>query len=82
MDTLDPFTAQAQLGSCLSFSELLEQGLKRRYRPSAGRPSDRAAEGLSPPGVEEGADTIVWPATLPVNGPSGGFFHDRKRIDW
>jgi NAD(P)-dependent dehydrogenase (short-subunit alcohol dehydrogenase family) len=32
--------------------------------------------------VEEGADTIVWLATLPANGPSGGFFHDRKRIDW
>lgn len=32
--------------------------------------------------VEEGADTIVWLATLPASGPSGGFFHDRKRIDW
>ncbi len=32
--------------------------------------------------VEEGADTIVWLATLPANGPTGGFFHDRKRIDW
>ncbi len=32
--------------------------------------------------VEEGADTIVWLATLPAKGPSGGFFHDRKRIDW
>ncbi len=32
--------------------------------------------------VEEGADTIVWLATLPANGPSGGFFHDRTRIDW
>lgn len=32
--------------------------------------------------VEEGADTIVWLATLPANGPSGGFFHDRKRIAW
>jgi len=25
-------------------------------------------------------ETIVWPATLPSGGPSGGFFHDRKRI--
>ncbi len=32
--------------------------------------------------VEEGADTIVWLATLPANGPTGGFFHDRKRIAW
>jgi NAD(P)-dependent dehydrogenase (short-subunit alcohol dehydrogenase family) len=32
--------------------------------------------------VEEGADTVVWLATLPARGPSGGFFRDRKRIPW
>jgi NAD(P)-dependent dehydrogenase (short-subunit alcohol dehydrogenase family) len=32
--------------------------------------------------VEEGADTVVWLATLPASGPSGGFFRDRKRIPW
>ena len=32
--------------------------------------------------VEEGADTIVWLATLPGNGPTGGFFRDRRAIDW
>lgn len=32
--------------------------------------------------VEEGADTIVWLATLDRDGPSGGFFRDRKRIEW
>jgi NAD(P)-dependent dehydrogenase (short-subunit alcohol dehydrogenase family) len=31
-------------------------------------------------GVAEGAETIVWLATLPANGPTGGVFHDRKRI--
>ncbi|MEM8972781.1 MAG: SDR family NAD(P)-dependent oxidoreductase [Pseudomonadota bacterium] len=31
---------------------------------------------------EEGADTAVWLATLPDNGPTGGFFRDRKSIDW
>ena len=36
----------------------------------------------APRGVEEGAETIVWLATLPANGPTGGFFRDRKRIDW
>lgn len=34
---------------------------------------------LSP---EEGADTAIWLATLPENGPSGGFFRERKRIEW
>lgn len=32
--------------------------------------------------VEEGADTIVWLATLPDDGPSGGFFRDRQVIPW
>lgn len=32
--------------------------------------------------VEQGADTIVWLATLPDDGPSGGFFRDRKPIPW
>lgn len=32
--------------------------------------------------VAEGADTIVWLATLGRGGPSGGFFRDRERIAW
>lgn len=32
--------------------------------------------------VEEGADTALWLATLGAAGPTGGFFRDRKRIDW
>src|SRR5918993_176442 len=32
--------------------------------------------------VEEGADTPVWAATLPNNGPTGGFFRDRQPIRW
>ncbi|HVP15230.1 MAG TPA: SDR family NAD(P)-dependent oxidoreductase [Terriglobales bacterium] len=32
--------------------------------------------------VEKGAETIVWLATLPADGPNGGFFRDRKRIPW
>jgi NAD(P)-dependent dehydrogenase (short-subunit alcohol dehydrogenase family) len=36
----------------------------------------------APRSVVQGADTIVWAATLPDNGPTGEFFTDRKRIDW
>lgn len=36
----------------------------------------------APRSVEQGADTIVWLATLPDGGPTGGFFHDRKKIAW
>lgn len=32
--------------------------------------------------VEEGADSIVWAATLPNNGPTGGFFRDRRPVPW
>ena len=32
--------------------------------------------------VEEGADTPVWLATLPDDGPTGGFFKDREPIPW
>jgi NAD(P)-dependent dehydrogenase (short-subunit alcohol dehydrogenase family) len=33
-------------------------------------------------GVEKGAETAVWLATLADGGPTGGFFRDRKRIPW
>ena len=31
---------------------------------------------------EQGADTPVWLATLPADGPNGRFFRDRKAIAW
>jgi NAD(P)-dependent dehydrogenase (short-subunit alcohol dehydrogenase family) len=36
----------------------------------------------APKSVEEGADTAVWLATLPEDGPTGGFFRNRKPIPW
>ena len=36
----------------------------------------------APRTVEAGASTIVWLATLPDGGPTGGFFRDRRRIPW
>jgi NAD(P)-dependent dehydrogenase (short-subunit alcohol dehydrogenase family) len=32
--------------------------------------------------VAEGADTAVWLATLPDDGPTGGFFRNRAPIPW
>ncbi len=32
--------------------------------------------------VAEGATGIVWAATLPDDGPTGGFFRDRRPIPW
>jgi NAD(P)-dependent dehydrogenase (short-subunit alcohol dehydrogenase family) len=36
----------------------------------------------APRPVEEGAETIVWLATLPDGGPTGAFFRDRRQIPW
>ena len=32
--------------------------------------------------LSEGAAGVVWAATLPANGPTGGFFRDGNRIPW
>jgi NAD(P)-dependent dehydrogenase (short-subunit alcohol dehydrogenase family) len=36
----------------------------------------------APLSVGEGADTVVWLATLPDDGPNGGFYKERKLIAW
>jgi NAD(P)-dependent dehydrogenase (short-subunit alcohol dehydrogenase family) len=36
----------------------------------------------APRSPEEAVDTLVWLATLPVDGPNGGFFRDREPIPW
>jgi NAD(P)-dependent dehydrogenase (short-subunit alcohol dehydrogenase family) len=36
----------------------------------------------APTSPAEGADTVVWLATLPDDGPTGGFWHRRQRIPW
>ena len=32
--------------------------------------------------IDEGADTPVWLALLPKEGPTGGYFQDRKPMPW
>jgi NAD(P)-dependent dehydrogenase (short-subunit alcohol dehydrogenase family) len=32
--------------------------------------------------VEEGAEALVWAATLSNSGPTGGFFRDRQPVPW
>ena len=43
--------------------------------------SDMGGPG-APRSVEQGAQTAVWLATLPGDGPSGGFFADNQPIAW
>ncbi|MCA9665952.1 MAG: SDR family NAD(P)-dependent oxidoreductase [Myxococcales bacterium] len=33
-------------------------------------------------GVDEGARSVLWAATLPPDGPSGGFYRDGEEIPW
>jgi NAD(P)-dependent dehydrogenase (short-subunit alcohol dehydrogenase family) len=44
-------------------------------RTDMGGPNARSS-------VEQGADTPVWLATLPDDGPTGGFFRRRQPIPW
>ncbi|EFM12500.1 short-chain dehydrogenase/reductase SDR [Paenibacillus curdlanolyticus YK9] len=32
--------------------------------------------------IEEGAETAVWLATLPSDGPTGGFYHKQEKLPW
>lgn len=36
----------------------------------------------APRSVEDGAETAIWLATLPDDGPRGGFFQDRRAMAW
>jgi NAD(P)-dependent dehydrogenase (short-subunit alcohol dehydrogenase family) len=36
----------------------------------------------APRSIEKGVETTVWLATLPDDGPTGGFFKDRRPIAW
>jgi len=36
----------------------------------------------APRSVSQGATGIVWAATLPADGPTGGFFRDPKPLPW
>lgn len=36
----------------------------------------------APRSVEEGARWIIWAATLPEDGPTGGFYRDGELLEW
>lgn len=61
--------------------ELADKGVKVNavcpgwVRTDMGGPS-------APRTPQQGADTVVWAATLPEDGPTGGFFRDRQPIPW
>lgn len=44
--------------------------------------SPKNAQGKIAAFLEEAAETIIWLATLPFDGLTGGFFMDNRPIDW
>jgi NAD(P)-dependent dehydrogenase (short-subunit alcohol dehydrogenase family) len=49
---------------------------------SPGRMNTRIAYGETTRAPEDAADTPVWLATLPDDGPTGGLFADRVPLSW
>jgi NAD(P)-dependent dehydrogenase (short-subunit alcohol dehydrogenase family) len=49
---------------------------------SPGWVATRMGGAGAPTPVDEGADTAVWLATLPDDGPTDGFFYRRERLPW
>lgn len=63
----------------------LSQEVPDRVKVNAACPGwvrTRMGGDSAPRSAEEGADTAVWLATLPDDGPTGGFFRNRKPISW
>lgn len=61
------------------------QALGSQVKVNAADPgwvrSDMGGE-RAPGSIEQGADTPIWLATLPDDGPTGGFFRKRRPVDW
>jgi NAD(P)-dependent dehydrogenase (short-subunit alcohol dehydrogenase family) len=49
---------------------------------SPGRVNTRMAYGETTRTPDEGADTAIWLATLPDDGPTGGLFFEREPLPW
>ena len=61
-------------------AELSETGILVNAISPGWVTTDMGGAGGRP--VSEGAAGIVWAATLPADGPTGGYFRDGNRIPW
>jgi len=67
--------------TCVLAAELKDSGILVNSMCPGWVRTDMGGPG-APRTVQQGADTAVWLATLPDDGPSGGFFRDHKPIAW
>ena len=65
----------------ISANELAPSGIKVNAVCPGWVRTDMGGPNADRP-VEKGAETPVWLALLPDNGPSGGFFRDKQPIPW
>jgi NAD(P)-dependent dehydrogenase (short-subunit alcohol dehydrogenase family) len=62
-------------------SELRDTAIKVNSADPGWCRTDMGGEG-APNSAAQGADTAVWLATLPADGPTGGFFNNRQPVPW
>jgi len=67
--------------TCILATELQEQGVLVNAA-SPGKVDTRLAYGKAEQSPDEAADTFVWLATLPNDGPTGQLFHGRETLPW
>ncbi len=73
---------KAALNALTVCSAALVEGDVKINAACPGWVRTRMGGGGAPRSVDEGAGGIVWLATLPADGPHGGFFRDGEAVPW